>query len=462
VIRHGRLTRTVAAAVWITWALGLCPAVASAQVFIASKPHPEFWIAPVLITANVKRKDVDDRPGPLMIQVSFSVAPPPARDPSEFAQDIFLLWPGELVGTDGVDGADPALRKQVETAGFKVLVHGRVPFSARDRLQMGAGAGAAGRRDLGSAFFVTFARPEGLARGAKPATYIRIPWKPELASLDWIPRLELAAKGAIAPRRVSWLEEAFWGRRNIITLSFGDVGYSSLYPLYYGNRDRVIPLAADFSRLMINFAESNHLKIDEVIPSTALRRMSETRENTDTFSTPLIAADGIVPQVLKVQFVYFQGRLPWRPILLSALLLGLGNLTGPIIGNLLRKLVRTLRDRVHVGRGEAPGRARGEVPSQEVLARIRPGETTYQDVLKLVGSAPEEEQRLPTGEIRAVIYRGERLVPHRGRRFGWFATVSHWELENHEVQIDFEQDRVRDIQARIRRTRQTPSVSVTV
>ena len=119
-IRHGRLTRTVAAAVWITWALGLCPAVASAQVFIASKPHPEFWIAPVLITANVARKHVDDRPGPLTIVVSFSVAPPPARDPSEFAQDIFLLWPGELVGTDGVDGADPCWWVLgEETAGFK-------------------------------------------------------------------------------------------------------------------------------------------------------------------------------------------------------------------------------------------------------------------------------------------------------------------------------------------------------
>ena len=87
-IRRGRLARAVAAALL---ALGLSPAVASAQVFIASKPHPEFWIAPVLITANVQRKDVDDRPGPLMIQVSFSVAPPPARDPAEFAQDIFLL-----------------------------------------------------------------------------------------------------------------------------------------------------------------------------------------------------------------------------------------------------------------------------------------------------------------------------------------------------------------------------------
>lgn len=440
--------------------LGLAPAAASAQVFIASKPHPEFWIAPVFITANIGRKDVDDRPGPLMIQVSFSVAPPPARDPSEFAQDIYLLWPGELVGKDGAEGADPSLVRQVEGAGFKVLVHGRVPFSARNRAQMGTGAGAAGRKDLGDAFFVTFARPEGLARGAKPATYVRIPWRPETASLDWIPRLELAAKGAITPRRVSWLEETFWGRRHIITLSFGDVGYSSLYPLYYGNRDRVIPLAPDFSRVLINFADANHLKIDEVVPSTASHRMSETRENTDTFSIPLIAADGIVPQVLKVQFVYFQGRLPWRPILLSALLLGLGNLTGPLVGNLLRRLARTLRDRVHVGRGEAPGRARGQVPSPEMLARIQPGETSYQDVLKLVGSEPEEEQRLPSGEIRAVIYRGQRMVPHRGRRFGWFATVSHWEMEHHEVQIDFEQERVRDIQVRIRRTRQIQPAGV--
>jgi len=447
-----RLTAAALAAALL--APGLAPAAASAQVFIASKPHPEFWIAPVFITANIDRKDLGDRPGPLMVQVSFSVAPPPARDPSEFAQDIYLLWPGQLVGTDGADGADPLLARQVESAGFKVLVHGRVPFSARSRTQMGTGAGAAGRKDLGDAFFVTFARPEGLARGARPATYIRIPWKPELASLDWLARLELAAKGAITPRQVSWLEETFWGRRHIISLSFGDVGYSSLYPLYYGNRDRVIPLAPDFSRLAINFAESNHLKIDEMVPGTASRRTSETRENTESFSIPLIAADnGIVPQTLKVQFVYFRGRLPWRPILLSALLLGLGNVTGPLVGNLLRRLGRTLRDRVHVGRGEARGRASGRVPSPETLARIRPGESTYPEVVKLIGSEPEEEQRLPSGEIRAMIYRGQRMVPHRGRRFGWFATVSHWEMEQHEVQIDFDQERVRDVQARIRRTR---------
>lgn len=95
-----------------------------------------------------------------------------------------------------------------------------------------------------------------------------------------------------------------------------------------------------------------------------------------------------------------------------------------------------------------------------MLARIRPGETTYAGVLELVGSEPEEEQRLPSGEIRAVVYRGERMLPHRGRRFGWFATVSHWEIEQTEVQIEFDRERVRDIQTRIRRTRHSQPVAV--
>jgi hypothetical protein len=454
--RRGR-ARALAAALL---GLGLSPAPASAQVFIASKPHPEFWIAPLAITTTIEEAHVARPPAPLTVAVSFSVAPPPARDPSEFAQDLYLLWPGELAGASGADGADPALLGPVQAAGFTALGHGRASLSARNRSLIGAGAGAAGRRDLGEAPFVTFARPEGLARGARAASLIRIPWKAELASLDWLPRLDLPVKGAIVPRRVSWLEETFWGRRNIITLSFGDVGYASLYPLYYGNRDRVIPLAPDFSRLTLSFAAANHLKIDEVVPATASRRMSETRENTETLTVPLLAADGIVPQTLKVQFVYFQGRLPWRPILLSALLLGLGNLTGPIVGNLLRRLARTLRNRVHVGRGEAPDRARGHLPSPEALARIRPGETTHAEVLRLAGGEPEEEQRLPSGESRAVIYRGRRLVPHRGTRLGWFSTVRHWEMEEQEVQIDFEQERVRDVQVRIRRTRQVQPAAV--
>lgn len=106
------------------------------------------------------------------------------------------------------------------------------------------------------------------------------------------------------------------------------MGYVLLYPLYFGARDRIVPLARDFSMLLINFADADHLKIDEVVPASTSRRMSETRSNTEAFRLPLLSSEGLVPQILKVQFAYFAGRLAWRPILISALFLGLGNVTG--------------------------------------------------------------------------------------------------------------------------------------
>jgi hypothetical protein len=432
-----------------TWGL---PGTGDAQVFIASKPRPDFWIAPVFVSANVKSEDVGGKYRPVTVNVSFSVAPPPARDPADIAQDLFLLWPGEVTGAPGAGGPDPELNRQITGAGFVVREHGVLRLGARGRQQMGTGSGAASLRQLGDAPYVTFARPES-TRKLRSATFIRIPWKPELAHLDWLARLEMPMRDAITPKRVSWLEETFWGRRHIIAISFGDVGGPSVYPLYFGARNRVIPLAPDFSMLTINFADATHLKLDEVVPMSASRRMSETRERTETLQLPLVAADALTPQVLRAQFGYFQGRLPWRPIIISAILLGLGNLTGPLVGGLIRRLARWLRARIHLGRGEASTRQSGAVPAQDVLERIRPGVTSYEEVLQLCGDEPEEEQRLPTGEIRAIVYRGQRVVPRRRRSFGWFSTVSHWDVEHQEVRIEFERDRVTDIQARVRRTR---------
>jgi hypothetical protein len=450
--RHTGARALARAALACAVAWGLLPGAAAAQVFIASNPRPDFWIAPIFVTANVTPEDVGRRYRPLTVSVSFSVAPPPGRDPADIAQDIFLLWPGHVVGAPGQDGSDPELVRRVAGAGFVIREHGVLRLSARSRQQMGTGAGAAGLKQLGDAPFVTFARPES-GRALRAATFIRIPWRPELAHLDWLARIEMPMRDAITARRARWLEETFWGRRHVVTVSFGDVGGSSVYPLYFGNRDRVIPLAPDFSMLVINFADAPHLKLDEIVPVSANRRMSETRERTETLQLPLQAADALTPQVLKAQFVYFTGRLPWRPIIISAIVLGLGNLTGPLIGGLLRRLARTLRARIQVGRGEARSRQSGVVPSREVLERIRPGVTTYDEVLRLCGDDPEEEQRLPTGGIRAIVYRGQRVVPRRRRSFGWFATVSHWDVEHQEVRIEFDQDRVSDIQAGVRRTR---------
>ena len=446
------MIRDLAVPVLALLLLSAVPEPAHAQVFIASRPQPDFSIGPLFVSASVGTEHLVQSPSVLTVAVSWSLTLAPRRRAADIAQDLYLLWPGEVVGTAGAAAADSSLVRQVEALGFKVKEHGVLRLSARGRTEMGTSAGL---RPLGEAPFVAFARESGPAAGARGATYIRIPWVPELASLDWLVRLELPLKEGIVPRRVSWMEDMFWGRRYLITLGFGDVGYTSLYPLYFGARDRIVPLARDFSMLIINFADASHLKVDAVVPASASQQPSETRRNTEVVRLPLLASEGLAPQVLKVQFAYFAGRLAWRPILISVLFLGLGNLTGPLINALVKRLSRTLRARIHVGRGEAPGRERGAIPSEETLRQIRPGETSYEEVIRLCGPHAEEQARVPAGETRALLYRGQRAVPHRRRSFGWFATVGHWDVEDHEVQIDFERDRVRDVQARVRRSRLT-------
>ena len=424
------------------------PGVARGQVFIASRPDPDFRIGPLFVSASVQPSDVKGTQAPVTVTVAWSLVLPPRRKAVDIAQDLYLMWPGEVAGTPGAAAADPALVSRLGALGFRVKESGRLRLSARSRIDMGTSSGFAA---LGDAPFATFARAEGPV-AARGAAYIQIPWKPEMASLDWLVRLELPLRDLIVVRRVSWIEETFWGRRHDLTLGFGDVGSVSLYALYYGARNRVVPLARDFSMLQVSFADAAHLKVEEVIPATATRRMSETRADTESFRLPLVGSEGLAPQQLKIRFSYFSSRLPWRPILISALLLGLGNLTGPLFLVLARRLARTLRTRIHVGRAADGGRQSGTIPPRDALERVRPGETTYEDVLRLFGPRAEVQERLPFGATRTLVYRGQRVVPHRRRSFGWFATVSHWDVEDHEVQIDFERDIVRDIQARIRRS----------
>jgi hypothetical protein len=430
--------------------LSAMPGLAGGQVFIASRPNPDFRIGPLFVSASVKPADVNAGQAPLPVTVSWSLVLPPHRQAADVAQDLYLMWPGEVAGAPGAAGAEPALVRRLGEVGFRVKEHGRLHLLARSRKDMGTGTGT-GYVQLGEAPFVTFVR-EGGPAGARGAALIRIPWKPELASLDWLVRLEIPLRDVIVETPVSWIEETFWGRRYVLSLGFGDVGYASLYPLYFGARDRVIPLARDFSMLQVNFADAAHLKVEELIPATATRRSSEMRVGTDTFRLPLIASEGLAPQQLRIRFNYFSGRLPWRPILISALLLGLGNLTGPLFLALARRANRTFRARIHVGRPSQGGRQSGTIPPRDALERVRPGVTTYEEVLRLLGSQAEVHERLPAGEARTLVYRGQRMVPHRRRSFRWFATVSHWDIEDHEVQVDFERGLVRDIQARIRRS----------
>ena len=114
---------------------------------------------------------------------------------------------------------------------------------------------------------------------------------------------------------------------------------------------------------------------------------------------------------------------------------------------------RVRRERILFGRPAAGGRHWGRLPPASVVAQIRPGETTYEDVRRLCGPATEERIGLPTREPRAVVYREEGVVPRRVWSLGGITLVGFWSVETQELEITFERDRVAALRTRVRRTR---------
>jgi hypothetical protein len=424
------------------------PARSHAQLFLASRPHPEFMIGPLFVRASVT-----PALGPVTVDVLWSLVIPPTRSASDFEQDLYLLWPGSVAGDGSAGPPDPALARYVEARGFAVIAEGRLALFARGLYQTGSDQPP--EPVEGGAPFVTFVRAGGPLGLTSPGTYIRIPWTPKLVNRVWLMDLRMTINGLIKPKKASWVETVFWGRRHVISIGFNDVRHRVLFPMYFEHRDRVVRLADDPSQLLMNFAEADHLKIDQVVPQSSSRRMSESLESTEVVSLFLDKSEGLTPQMLTVQFGYFRGLQAWAPVLIPMLFFILGNAAGPLLNRLLGRLVKGVTARVRVGRPSDPwsGRETGVVLSREALGRLIPGETTYDDVLRVCGADAEEHQQLGSAERRTLVYRGRRVVPHRRRTFGWLSTVSHWDVEHHEVEVEFEQDRVRDVQARVRRSR---------
>jgi len=424
------------------------PGAAYGQVFIATQPKPEFTIGPLSVRANV-----GPVPGPIDVSVLFSLVVPATVSGGALEQDLYLLWPGEVDGEPVPGAADPELRRTVEGRGFQVTREGRLPlaaraiYSGRDRQKAEPIAGGAP--------FVTYTREAGPLGQGTPGSWIRIPWTPRLIDRTWLVELRMRLTGLRRPKQATWLENALWGERHVITLSFSDVRTRTTFPMYLAYRDRVVHLADDPSQLIINFADSEHLKIHDVYPGSSQRRSSETRRATEIVSAYLDPSEGIRPQVLSVQFGYFTGWKAWSPLLFAALFFVLGNLAGPLVTTLVKTVGARLQGRIHFGpQSETPAqRETGTIVPRETLARISPGETTHAEVLNLCGPDPEEREKLSAPGRRTLVYRGRRVVPHRRRRFGWLATVNRWDIEHHEVEIELDGDRVRDVQAQVYRTR---------
>jgi hypothetical protein len=442
-LRYPLTINSRAVAVLLTLGLTLGAATAApAQVFLAARPHPEFTIGPLLVTATVPR-DL----GTVQAQVSWSLSVPSGRA-APANEDLYLLWPREVAAATAAGPADLEVAAYVAARGLQVLNTGRLTLRARDRTRIGTGN--FGEPIDTHVSFATFMRPGFPQLGI--GTYIKIPWTPKLTDAQSILTLALPLNGMIAPKPAGWFTELFWGRRYVVTSSFGDVGQIalSLFPIYFERRDHVVHLARDFSLMNLTFPDAHQLRIEEISPPGATRRGSRVRAGSETVSLLLPGGDGLSSQVLRVEFNYFTGSIAWRPIIVSLVLLALGNVMGTImlgqsIGNLVRRWF-------WLGRGVPRARHAGAVIAPETLRVIEPGASSYADVVRLCG-APQEERQRRAGRQRTLVYRGTVLTTHCKFGVGWFATVSHREIEHHEVVVEIEDDRVRDVEARVGRAR---------
>jgi len=424
------------------------PATGRAQVFLASQAHPDFAIGPLFVIAAV-RPDL----GPVTVTISWSLTSPPHHHAADIKQDLFLMWPAELAESTTPGPADPGLIAYVEARGFVVTNSGRLKLGTRDRLLMGTATPATPLAE--SASFVTFVRKTGPRLGS--GTYIKIPWTPKLADPLAVAVLAMPYRGLITPKPATWFEEAFWGRKWVLAAGFGDVGplVLPLYPLYFEHRDRVVRLAREFSLVIANFADAGHLRIESIEPPSATRRPSLVRTGAEIVSMPLQPTESIAPQLVKVQFSYFSGIIAWRPILVSALLLLLGNLAGLVI--LSQNVNWFVRTRLHLKRRIEPefARAAGGALPPEVADKIVPGSTTEAEVRALCGRPDEEGHRRGPGLRHTLIYRGARRLARPRLAVGRLATVAHWEEEQHELEVELDGDRVVAVQSHVRRQRLT-------
>jgi len=271
-------------------------------------------------------------------------------------QDLYLLWPGEVNGEAGGGPPDPALARYVRERGLTPVREGRLHLYARGLY--GTRGARAAEPIAGGAPFVTFVQ-EGGPLGVTPrVTYVRIPWHPRMINRTWLMGLRMELTGLLKPVPATWVERLFWGRRHTLTLSYNEVRGRGIFPMYFEHRERLLRLADEPSQLLAVFAQAEQLKIHDVFPRTASRRAAEARVATEIVSLFLDHAEGLVPQVLTVQFGYYSRLQAWAPVLITALVFALGNMAGPLLVTLARHLGPKLAGRFHVGPRAGPPRRR--------------------------------------------------------------------------------------------------------
>src|SRR4029434_6136421 len=100
-----------------------------AQVRFSSRPRSGLVVTPLFVVANLASDASDAADVP--VEVMFSLMVPAGRSALEFEQDLYLLWPGEVVGIDTTGSID--LPADV-AAQVTVIRRGRVRVQAQRRV----------------------------------------------------------------------------------------------------------------------------------------------------------------------------------------------------------------------------------------------------------------------------------------------------------------------------------------
>ncbi len=110
------------------------PDIACGQVFLASRPNPEFTIGPLFIRATVT-PDTEV----VTLDVLWSLVIPPNTTGAAIEQDLYFLWPNAVDGDSSSGAPDPALAAYVKSRGFTTIAEGPAkscrpsPFAAAPR-----------------------------------------------------------------------------------------------------------------------------------------------------------------------------------------------------------------------------------------------------------------------------------------------------------------------------------------
>ena len=134
--------------------LAAAPTVAEGQIFLASRPSPEFTIGPLFVRANVTPELYA-----VTVDVLWSLVIPPTKSGAAIEQDLYLLWPGPVGGALTGAAPDAALVASIKARGFVPIAEGRLPLFAESLYR--AGDDVPPQPIAGGAPFVTFIQEGG-------------------------------------------------------------------------------------------------------------------------------------------------------------------------------------------------------------------------------------------------------------------------------------------------------------